>query len=468
MTTGSGLLSELARDYEEALTREDQLASLHRAILGWTKVKDAELTWIGKKLREGEHLSFLSELSYAAPQPLERLQDELLEFALPLLEERGNCDSHLYEVLYCARVFATTFRYFGTLLEKANTCEPEQLKVIARLLDSEDKWGHRATVDNRICFQQLLRRRASEEPGLELQRVAALCAGPEAEPKVADPYLDWIKQLLKKMPKQLRLWWYPHYYGHGAALTGRVKGRLRLKDESLEWLMESMDHPRFRLFATYLLQRAVRLVVPKAYHAELRERYRQRRDSGPWCYFGERAGNWNRADWAQFLVRTTEEASLTSLFLEGSASWFGLSLIPRHRWCEETFGEVDSYAPLCKELGARGLVFYRHHQGQVQWTGMLGCPWIGPPLVIADFLGKDYVTTTTLSPLKKLEHAVGLSEKALQVCAVAHLKLKSDGSWGVFAHRPLRPDDLESPSGAFLDEDFESVQKWRDSKYYCE
>lgn len=463
MSTSLGLLHELAQEYEEATTREDQLASLSRAVLGWSGVRYSDQRWIGEKLREGEHLSFLGELCFVAPEPQEELQNELLDFALPLLEERGRCNAHLYEVLYCARVSSTTFRYFGKLLDRAEHCSAEALKVVARLLDSEDKWGHTASVDTRLRFQELLRLRGRDSRNLNLQIVLAQCAGVEASPTVSDPYLDGLRELLESLPQQLRVWWFPHYYGHGAGLTGRIKGRLRLKEESLEWLIGSLGHERLRFFATYLLQKSVRLTIPRRFHPTLREQYRRSRESPPWCFFGRRIGVWRQGDWARFLVAHTEHENLTSLFLEKPTDWFALALISAHRWCQECFGEVGQYQALITLLGARGLIFYRFGPDGLQWAGLLGESWVGPPLQEDDFWGEDVVTTTTLSPLKPLDRAFGLTDKAFLVCAVAHLKLDQDGSRGVFAFRPLRSDSTEATHGVFRDGDFEAAKGWRDA-----
>ncbi len=465
-------LTNAAERYEKAGERQVQTDVLMEAARGWSESPDKNASWVRACVSEGRHSMFLCDMVSVLHRPEPKLRDFCLESALETLEQTHWCDLHTYLVLHAARLLTTNFDFWEELMRRGVSDSPARFRVVANLLECEDRWGFNPPVDTRLRWNGSLQNTLLQTGDVDWE--IALSEFLVVDGKTSEAVVEKLERhshsrvraltgSCRSMPEHLWPWWYNHLYGRGTTLAGvdLDTEALRLSAEDMEWALEAMGHPRLRLFVTFLLQTAHGLHLSTDSLAVFRSAYRKARVHGAWCFFGNRVGNWNGAAWASFLAERFPAHQVTPIFMERPTGWHDMNLLESHCWCEPDFGPAERYRELLALLGARGLALYRVDGLEVVWSGFVGEPWVGPPKNEWKLLTEDGMGTSWLCASKDLATEAGEDSGRARRAAIAHLRIPGPDARGIFLYRWMRPDRSGKRCGLFSQESWAQALEYR-------
>ena len=454
-------LATLAPLFERQTEESEQDSLLIRTAESWSQREHChnEEQMI-KGLEQDSVLFFLAQLLSYLKRPYFRFSKACVDRLLHEISNDGVDPLVIHELAYCARVSATSFRFWESVVERMKTASPDQLMGLARLLDSEDAWGQFSSVDIRLRAKLIWERRFLEtgEPSLEKALAECLVFDRRTHPQVVakakkhiDPRIRELCKLGQSMPLQVHPWWTWHFAGSNTFVTGVRVRPPRWTPRLRRWVGKALAFPRLRLFCCFLFEVMTDLNLQEEDFEALLACYYEARDGKVWCCFGSRMGHWSGVDWAKFLFRHCDSERLTRLFLESEpARWPELRQSVHHNWVHEDFPDNEEFVDFLTVLQASGAIVYDLHQGEPRWRGLVGESWPSPPLDLSGFLGQDK-TGVVGFPSEDGENVMG---------AIAHFSLGERR--GVFCFRRLYAGDSESSSGLFRVGEIELGKSYRD------
>ena len=441
-------LSTLAPIFDRQTEEAEQDVLLLRTAEAWAK---REHSYNEKQLILGLEqeslLFFLAQLIDYLERPYFQFSKACLDrFLIELQKERVDTAT-LHELAYCARLSATSFQFWETVVERVRTATGDELVSLARLLDSEDGWGHFSTVDIRLRVKSILEQRFLDSQDSTLELTIAECmvfdkrTHPDVVTKARTHPCQRVRDLCKlgqSMPHQLHSWWIWHFAGSNTFATGMRVRPPRWSPRLRRWLRQAVEFPRLRLFCCFLFEVMNNLSFQEEDFPVLLSCYHEAWEGKAWCLFGSRMGHWSALDWSRLLLRHHDSQPLTRLFLElEPVRWSELWQGVRHSWVDEGFPEAEEVLDFLTVVQASGAVLYDIHQGQPRWRGVVGESWPSPPAELSRFLGQDKTGVVSLSSEGDEDFVV----------ALAHFVLGEDR--GIFCFRRLYVGVSAVQSGLF-------------------
>lgn len=416
-------------------------------------------------------LLFLAQFVSYLKRPYGRYSTACIDRLLEEMSTGGGDPEMIHELAYSARMSATTFKFWESILSRLRNCSEPDLVSLCRLIDSEDNWGHFSSVDTRLLGKSILQERflASSSPQLDAAISRCLVFDHQSRPEVIAKARNHVDEAVvsrcllgQRMPYTIRPWWVWHFVGSNTFLTG-TKIRSPLWSRRVRsWLLKALLDPRFRLFCCFLLELIPELDFGDEDIETLCHGYFRAREGKNWCCLGSRMGHWSSQSWLRFLFEHFEPSALAPhLMKSGLIPWEDLSQAARYDWVAWERPSADMIQDLVFLVQARGAALYEVVDEQVAWTGLVGAPWSGPPRTgVERFLGQDLVEVTTLSPRQKIKGSSSPNAGESRAAALIHLALSN--SKGILLYRWLPPGDGVGKVGFFQSSEFSAGCNYRD------